>query len=391
MATGVESELNVPSNKSVPSTIPTHCVLDMYPHRELINIVQEDSFTDHFFEIISYNLLAQCYIFKSRYPHTKDFSQQFRHGNLIEEIKHIGPGAVVCYQEVTSKYFSSLLEPAMGELGYYGVFQGKSTKKPGGVPSKDGLAIFHKHDEVIPLGVYPLVLNELLHELWTELYGPESDLPSECYRDTISLVSVFSIKGEVIVVGNIHLPWTKVYWDVQCLQVCLVLKKMAELAKKHNSNAYILCGDFNSKPGREIYHLITHGELDTLMHTHFLNSDMRVHIPLVQCAPKNETLENFLPYYRVFEKYYALPEPLKSAYLTRMGKEPQYTFFADSQGCMDYIFYNSGLEVKSVLDIPSLEAVSSETSLPNNVMPSDHISIKAAFRCIVPPEANSDK
>ena len=339
------------------------------------------------FSVLSYNLLAQCYVFKSRYPYTRDLSQEFRHTSLMKELSSIGAGTVVCFQEVTQKYFSSLLEPAMNELGYLSVFKLKSIKRVGASPSRDGLAIFYEKERVELMEIYPLELNAMLQDLWVELYGPGSVLPNECYKDTVALAVVLRMKSRVVVVSTTHIPWSKVYWDVQSLQVSLMLSKIAEIAHKHQSNAYILCGDFNRKPQSELYQLITSGKLTQSQREIFLSSDKKLIVPKpdpTRCVTVNESLSTETqPYYRVFEQYYSIPEPMRSAYATVLGAEPRFTFHADSQGCMDYIFYNpAGINAVGALDIPSEEAVCSEVALPNSVMPSNHISIKAGFKLV---------
>ena len=366
--------------------------LSAYPTRKLVyatSVSSGQQINDTAsFTVLSYNLLAQCYILKSRYPYTKDLSQEFRHTNLMKELISVGVGTVVCFQEVTQHYFSSLLEPAMNELGYLSVFKLKSIKRVGALPSKDGLAIFYDMDRVELLGIYPLEMNALLQDVWVEMYGPGRLLPNECYKDTVALAVVLRVKSRVIVVGTTHVPWSQVCWDVQSLQVSLMLRKLADIANKHQSNGYIMCGDFNRKPKSELYQLITSGELTQSQRDFFLTSNKKLIVSILpdptQCVMADESLyTDSQPYYKVFEHYYSIPDPMRSAYATVLGTEPHFTFYADSQGCMDYIFYcPAGIDAVEALDMPSEEAICSEVALPNSVMPSDHISIKAGFKFV---------
>ena len=351
--------------------LPAQDILCLYPHRELVQRTHSRSDTD--FDILSYNLLAQCYVFKSRYPYTKDFSQNFRHQALMEEMSEIGAGVVVCFQEVTEKYFSSLLQPALTKLGYLSVFELKLGKKAGAAPGKEGLAIFYKKSKVELLEVIKLELNTMVEEAWIEMYGPGSDLPPGCYRDTISLAVVLRVHTSVVVVCTTHLPWSKVYWDVQSLYVSLILKKLAEIAHIHGTDAYVLCGDFNRKPQYELYQLVTSGKISQTQRNLLMSSDYKLEVPnatdSLQCVSTNGTLSKVtLPFYKVFEKYYTIPEPMKSVYATILGDEPRFTFFADSQSCVDYIFYSSALSIVSVLNTPTKDQLCSETALPNSVM-----------------------
>ncbi|KAI6655747.1 Mucin-17-like [Oopsacas minuta] len=359
-------------------------ILSVYPQRKSISLSDQHD-TD--FSIISYNLLAQCYAFKSRYPYTKSISQEFRHQNLMKELHIIGAGTIICFQEVTQKYFSSLLQPAMNTLGYLSVFKPRPGKSVGASPGKDGLAIFYRKDRAELIEIIPLELNALLQEVWLGMYGSDSVLPTECYRDTLALVLVLRINNAIVVVGTTHLPWTKVYWDEQTLQVSLILKRLAEIAATHESNAYVLCGDFNRNPQYELYQYVTTGKLTQPQRELFMSSKKKLSIPNIihgtECLNSSGDVSKvILPLYKVFENFYNIPEPMHSAYAAVLGEEPKFTFYADSHGCMDYIFYSSALMAVSVLSVPSKEEVSSETSLPNSVMSSDHISIKAVCRFV---------
>ena len=368
------------------NTPPIACPLAGYPARKLVSTNgQQDNDTTSF-TLLSYNILAQCYIFKSRYPYARDLSQECRHRIMMRELSSIGAGTVVCFQEVTKEYFSSLLEPAMNEQGYLGVFKLKSIKRVGASPGRDGLAIFYERDCVELLEICSLELNTMLQEVWVDLYGLGSLLPNECYKDTVALVVVLKMKSGVVAVGTTHVPWSKQCWDLQSLQVSLMLRKLSEIAHKHRSNAYILCGDFNRKPNSELYQLITTGKLTQSQREFFLSSKEKLIVPKLPdptlCVKANESLSaDPQPFYKVFENYYSIPEPMRSAYATVLGTEPRFTFYADSQGCMDYIFYcPAGISAVEALDIPCQEVICSEVALPNGVMASDHISIKAGFQ-----------
>jgi 2',5'-phosphodiesterase len=76
-----------------------------------------------------------------------------------------------------------------------------------------------------------------------------------------------------------------------------------------------------------------------------------------------------------------LSPPLKSAYATANGAEPDFTNYAKVQDqetfieTLDYLFYSPGWEVKSVKDLPPRGEVPGP--LPNEAEPSDHILISA--------------
>ena len=60
--------------------------------------------------------------------------------------------------------------------------------------------------------------------------------------------------------------------------------------------------------------------------------------------------------------------------------EPPITFFAKNlMTNVDYIFYSGNLEVIRVLNTPDVFLILEMKGLPNNIYPSDHISITADF------------
>jgi 2',5'-phosphodiesterase len=82
--------------------------------------------------------------------------------------------------------------------------------------------------------------------------------------------------------------------------------------------------------------------------------------------------------------------PLKSAYFTKYGREPDFTNYAKVKedptfiDTLDYIFYSSSevggggsVEVKDVLALPNRELVPGP--LPNDDEPSDHLLMAADF------------
>jgi 2',5'-phosphodiesterase len=93
-----------------------------------------------------------------------------------------------------------------------------------------------------------------------------------------------------------------------------------------------------------------------------------------------------------------LSTPLKSAYFTRYGKEPDFTNYAKVKedpifiDTLDYLFYSSAssssvekegggsIEVKEVLVLPNRETVPGP--LPNDEEPSDHLLMAADFTIV---------
>lgn len=98
------------------------------------------------FSVLSYNVLAQCFVSLDGGGSTCPAwarSWHYREKRLLEEI--IGYHAdIVCLQEVELQYYSSCFKPELEEVGYAGTFKTKFN-------SDEGCAIFflsHRFKEV---------------------------------------------------------------------------------------------------------------------------------------------------------------------------------------------------------------------------------------------------
>ena len=382
------NDLLVHIKKCVPTSIPESTIkhphsselftLSQYPDRKLISISKEH--LPHF-SIVSYNILADCYAHNAGYWYCEasKLAYEERHQSLLKELESIGYGSVLCFQEVTEKYYTSLLRPSLNELGYDGVFQQKNKRQKKSSNSEDGVATFYLREKCSLVCIESVILNELMISAWEKLFG-NKNLHGTCYRDTVALITVLLIEDRLVAFGNVHIHWHWIHPEVQTLQGCLVLTKLTEFAKFHKCDNYFLCGDFNTLPSTELYEMFSVNAISEEMIAKFLSSDILIPVKQSKIA-LFATQSEMVPYFRVFEKFYTIPEPVKSAYMTIQGKEPEFTnYTGDFHGCLDYIFYSDGVLPVSVLAMPEEKDLKSEVALPNTVMSSDHLSIKAEFR-----------
>lgn len=380
---------------AIPSTSELF-TLENYPKREQIASESDlkgeikyssECVTTSGFSVISYNILADCYVDKAGYFYSKDLSTTHRHESLIKELKSMNFATIMCFQEVTQKYFCESLEPSLNEFGYRGVFQQKSQKYPNGINSADGLAIFYHYDTCELVCTEPVILNNLLHVKWR--LQQNGDLPGNCYKDTVALLCVLKINGKLLALCNVHIHWDYTKHLLQTLQGCLVYNELVGFSQKYSVDAQLYCGDFNTQPQNELYKILTEtGSVSNESKKLFLKSDLKVNIIQTQSnalkrflpgVTTNKTVQ--MPYFQVFEECYSIPNTMCSAYKTILGREPKFTNYTfHFKGCLDYILYNpNGLCPVSIFDLPKESDLKSEIALPNMVFQSDHISLKAEF------------
>lgn len=69
-------------------------------------------------------------------------------------------------------------------------------------------------------------------------------------------------------------------------------------------------------------------------------------------------------------------------FLKDLTLEPPITFFArNTMINVDFIFFSGKMEVLRTLNTPDVYSILDMNALPNNIYPSDHISMTAEFIC----------
>ena len=172
--------------------------------------------------------------------------------------------------------------------------------------------------------------------------------------------------GRIITIGNIHTIWEHfTQLDVSALHIALSLSKLAKYAE---NKTFIIAGDFNSPPYMAPYPLLKNGYVPDAQKTKLMTA------PAV--TVQGRSLYELLP-----ESYSHSTRDLASSYLVAMGREPEVTIYNNYDGhslldtCLDYICYTADtLQVVSVLD-----TVRPCKLLPDQVFPSDHLSLKSTF------------
>jgi len=314
---------------------------------------QEESFS-----VVSYNILADCWVLPEWYSYTPSDcrTSMQRHDKLMTELEVLA-GDIVCLQEVGVEY-QSFLEKELEKRGYSGEYCRHIQQGDG-----QGDATYFRKDKFESLEVHMFSFNQMLEEA-VEADGQDKAILGKCQKDEMfHILKLKHLKtGKVLTIGNIHTIWEKfTELDVSALHIALSLAKLAKCA---DDSTFIIAGDFNSPPHLAPYSLLQTG--------HIPNS----HKPQMLTTLPGRSL------YQKLSVWYSHKTPdLASSYQTVLAREPDVTVYNDADGtylletCLDYIWYTSStLTVASVVN-PSQPA----NLLPDNVYPSDHLSLKATF------------
>ncbi|KAF9626750.1 hypothetical protein IFM89_038968 [Coptis chinensis] len=326
------------------------------------------------FRIVSYNILAQVFVKSSYFPHSPSpcLRWKARSQAVLTVLKSL-ESDFLCLQELDE--YDCFYKEKLETDGYSSIYVQRSGQK------RDGCGIFYKPNSAELLLEEKIEYNDLVdgisscvseHDV-TQVTGNGDDVPIEgaplkkdprdrgdpndprvrLKRDCVGIMGAFKLKDLHVIVVNTHLYWDPELADVKLEQAKYLLLRLAQfkaiVANKLGCNASIVvCGDFNSTPGDQVYQYLVSGYSSSIPH---------------------DNAED-------------LPIPLCSVYAYDTGKEPPFTnctpMFTNT---LDYIFFSPSeqLEPVAVLELPEPESSEVAGGLPNYHHPSDHLPIGAEF------------
>ncbi|KAM4625894.1 LOW QUALITY PROTEIN: protein angel homolog 1-like [Polymixia lowei] len=366
----------------------------------------QSSFPDHEalfdFTVMSYNVMAQDLLETNQelYSHCplEVLNWSYRCHLLIEEIQKYAPD-ILCLQEVQENHYMEQLLPVLSQMGYTCVYKCRTGTKT------DGCATCYRGNRFSELSVSLL-----------EFRRVETGLLD---RDNVGIVVLLQpvvtqgsgrVKASPLCVANTHLLFNPRRGDVKLAQLAIVLAEINNMVESCMATGdqcnVILCGDFNSVPHMPLYQLITTGQLfyhglaawmisgqeDLSYKAHHY----RLFAPL---WPSSLGITDTCQYSTGKEK---LPsQTQESAHehtLPGSGQSEVTTLHSEVGATVDYIFYTpkhvqkddgqlvrGGLKMIGRLSLLSEEDLWAMRGLPNEIFPSDHLSLLAKFRLDLSP------
>ena len=200
--------------------------------------------------LISWNVLANCYIFPEsyRYVDRKLLSWSHRRDKIKQILRSRGAD-IVCLQEVDRP---DDVAQDLYNIGYQNIIFDRRC-----CGRQDGLLIAYKTGFNILLRTV-VYFDDLCETLVGTLVGEE-----RTKKHNIAQIIVLQHEAtrEVFVIGNTHLYWNPNSEDVKLFQArkfLYSLETMYEICVGRNKNPIVVaCGDFNSKPNTTMFNLMT--------------------------------------------------------------------------------------------------------------------------------------
>lgn len=330
---------------------------------------------DTVLRIMTYNLLADQYG-KQGIDHVPDdttLHRSHRMPALMYELLAYHAD-IICLQEVDSYIYDSLYEPVLEACGYEGFFTGKLSGQQEGCATFWSTAKFDASDRM-GSGINELLLDDTDDDGWTDHVAFLEEMPRIKDRvqklgQILQCVTLTSRDGRRLVLGNTHLyyhPYGDHFRSLQAYGVCRKLDQLQKVKQNESDDdvPIVLCGDLNSAPTSGAIQLLQQRSLDATHPTAWEN--LKKH----PTPKKKDPASYSIPTLRLPDSF-----PVLTSSFGAQQQQPKYTHcipqFCDT---LDYIFTSSMTTNVEAAPMPS-----KEQPMPNEGMPSDHISLVADYQ-----------
>eukprot|EP00940_MAST-03C_sp_MAST-3C-sp2_P001335 g1335.t1 len=333
--------------------------------------------------IVSYNVLAEIYANKQMYPYCPlwALSWNFRKRNLMRQMSAFDAD-IYCLQEVQADRFEEFFYPSFRAKGFEGLYKKKTREAMGRKGKIDGCAIFYRTSRFRLLEKYVIEFNDAAMAvaragtLLSKQNASKIEVQDALHRvmkDNVAQVLVLETLpngvddsgGKQFCLCNTHIFWDPQFCDVKLWQTQMLLQELEKFNIGRNL-PLVLSGDFNSMPDSSVYEYLTTGRVRAA------HPDLKRN-PCGITPPPNE-LQHKLQ--------------LLSSSVAVSRREPRFTNYTrDFVGTLDYIFSSPRLQPISIFRIPTEEDLRKQTDspLPNQQYPSDHIALCANFQFVDDP------
>eukprot|EP00658_Telonema_sp_P-2_P021684 TRINITY_DN18648_c0_g1_i1.p1 TRINITY_DN18648_c0_g1~~TRINITY_DN18648_c0_g1_i1.p1 ORF type:complete len:357 (-),score=65.68 TRINITY_DN18648_c0_g1_i1:226-1296(-) len=328
--------------------------------------------------VVSYNVLSHALARPEQFVacDTADLQEELRWERVKTKIRQeMASGSVICLQEVSRKWAGRLLTEFDREgytfltHGYgrsFNDYMGSAIAWPRAKFQTEEAEIMRVSDTTED---WPAVASAqapkigMVESAWAWVTGQKLRPPVEPWslaknRQNCAILVKLKPKndpqGGEFCVATYHMPCL-FGSDEKCqTMVVHVALLMQHVQRWAQGSAYVVAGDFNLKPHDSTYQLISSGSLPE-GHVHLPAGNMKLTLA-----------------------------PMRSAYASVLGAEPEFTNFAKTRNpadppfceTLDYIWVSPEWKVLSVDQLPTRASLQVE-SFPSSTEPSDHLLIAA--------------
>lgn len=377
------------------------------------------------------------------YPHVKpdDLKRTRRMPMILAELLAYRAD-IICLQEVDLTIFDTLLRPVMYAMGYDGFYSNKASSQPEGCAMFWSNAVFDDIDclsfalkdlffefDSTKISIQNYDTENQIHR-WDCMQGIQKtlienkDLKLVATEKTAQILQIAKLKLKAtfdhipsyIIIGNTHLFYHPLADHIRAMQVYVVCKKIDDVRRStvndHSVAPFILCGDLNSDPLSGATQLLfsrsidpTHRECWKNLHKykweHGNDAYLLKHQYIgneVNCKDLVLEEEKFVDVHKCQnrESYnycvpiITLPDSFP-ALISGCSTLPEFTNYAvDFVETLDYVIASEpsstelfGFSSLRNAPFPSICDMKKIIAMPNEFMPSDHVSVVCDLEWVV--------
>lgn len=339
--------------------------------------------------VMSYNILAHCYTSQKRIRDSLFSHCSFEVIDALKRFPKVlvelssSNADIICLQELDLRVFDKLFQPALKGLGYKSLHKVKQTGNNVGM---EGCSISYKTSMFNELCKEDFCLRDLakVDENDCETIKQLLNLKVIQYvllNRTNTIVQYLLLERKLdskkFLIVNTHLFFHPNADHIRAIQIYFILKHIASVYSKNNAPTVIFSGDFNSNVEAGAMDLIFNGQIPD---TH------------IDCWQNFSSDQNIM--FKFSDKYIIkdskeeierVPKCISSTHLNLpkfenvLGKVDFTNYVPTFIETLDYILVGSKDKNYKVnkAPLPTREDIlnSPEKALPNEVFPSDHISL----------------
>ena len=343
--------------------------------------------------VVTYNILADQMASRdadkdeSSYSHCKNehIVKWRRHPLIVHEILAYRPD-VLTLQEVDTDVFFNYLMPVLNAHGYQGYYSQKGVDVNSGV--REGCAIFWSlsvFESVRQADMKTHTFREMIQQFscddrmhksqWKSLREMSDLLEKHDHLKHVLFNKLGHImqtvvlckrdSQEKVVVGNTHLFFHPMASHIRCLKMLMACRQLEIEHKENEQCPIIFAGDFNSHPNSGVMKLLLNRYLDSN------NGKTWKHL----CTYEWEEGAGG-DYHQDVEAIDLEFPPSFPGLMSACETSPEFTHFIEAFVCtLDYILVTDNFVVERSGATPTREDVEKFVAMPNECMPSDHVSL----------------
>jgi len=379
---------------------PMEATIKKFSDNHELNENSQEEEAETSIRIVTYNILADQNASRDldneerMYAHCKNehIIKWRRHPLIVHELLSYNPD-IISLQEVDTDVFNELLKPTFEAFGYEGYYSQKGVEESS---IREGCAIFwslSKFESVRPVDMKTHTFRDLIRQFscderlhksqWNSLNAVSDLLEKHEHLKHVlheklghvmqTVVLTQRSNQEKVVIGNTHLFYHPKASHIRCMKMLMACRQLQIEHWENEHCPIIFCGDLNSHPNSGVMKLMLDRQLCKD------NGKTWKHLCSYEWSP-GAIEEGGGMHYDVEAIGLEFPSSFPT-FVSAYEDMPEFTHFIEAFVCtLDYILVTNNFELDKSGATPKREDIEKYIAMPNEVMPSDHVSLVADLK-----------